>query len=72
MRRCSSSVHPKVERPQRRRYTTGRNQQLNFKATATTIERFYHLAETKRLPLCELLEDALDALEHRDKSKPAT
>jgi hypothetical protein len=66
-----SSAIPKVERP-RRRYTTGRNQQLNFKATAITIERFYRLAETKRLPLCELLEEALDALEHRDSSKPST
>ncbi len=64
-----SSVIPKVERS-RRRYTTGRNQQLNFKATATTIERFYRLAETKRLPLCELLENALDALEQRDTGKP--
>jgi hypothetical protein len=51
----------------RRRYTTGRNQQLNFKATAATIDRFYQLAEQKKLPLCELLEKALDALE---KEKP--
>ncbi|RYE67352.1 MAG: stability/partitioning determinant, partial [Oxalobacteraceae bacterium] len=28
----------------RRRYTTGRNQQLNVKATAATVERFYRLA----------------------------
>jgi hypothetical protein len=60
----------KVERP-RRRYTTGRNQQLNFKATPMTIDRFYRLAESKRLPLCELLEEALDALESRDGGKPS-
>jgi hypothetical protein len=57
----------KVVRP-RRRHTTGRNQQLNFKATAATVERFYRVADQKRLPLCELLEEALDALE---RSTPA-
>jgi hypothetical protein len=62
-----SAAKAKVVRA-RRRYTTGRNQQLNFKATAATIERFYQLAENKKLPLCELLEKALDALE---KEKPA-
>jgi hypothetical protein len=62
-----TSVKAKAARP-RRRYTTGRNQQLNFKATGATIERFYQLAEQKRLPLCELLEKALDALE-KDKSQ---
>ena len=64
-----STKIPTVDRP-RRRYTTGRNQQLNFKATATTIEKFYRLAESKKLPLCELLEEALDALEHRDSNNP--
>jgi hypothetical protein len=29
----------------RRTYTTGRNQQINFKATAATIERFYRIAD---------------------------
>ena len=47
----------------RRTYTTGRNQQINFKATAATVERFYRIADQKRLPLCELLEEALDALD---------
>ena len=49
----------------RRTYTTGRNQQLNFKATAATVERFYRFADQQRLPLCELLEQALDALERQ-------
>jgi hypothetical protein len=49
------------ERP-RRTYKTGRNQQINFKATAATIERFYRIADEKKLPLCETLELALDAL----------
>jgi hypothetical protein len=50
----------------RRTYTTGRNQQINFKATAATVDRFYRIADHKRLPLCELLEQALDALEHSE------
>lgn len=62
-----STKAAKIERP-RRRYTTGRNQQLNFKATAATIARFYQLADGKRLPLCELLEKALDALELHEKN----
>lgn len=51
----------------RRVHRTGRNQQLNFKATAETIERFYSMADKKRVPLCELLELALDALERSNK-----
>jgi len=51
-----------AKRP-RRTYTTGRNQQINFKATPATIERFYRIADEKNLPLCETLELALDALE---------
>jgi hypothetical protein len=53
-------------RRQPRRFTTGRNQQLNLKATPQTIERFYRLADEKRLTLCETLELALDALERGD------
>ena len=57
---------PAAAPPRKRRtYTTGRNQQLNFKATAATVERFYRFADQKRLPLCELLEQALDALERQ-------
>jgi hypothetical protein len=52
-------------RPPRRiaRHRTGRNQQFNIKATAQVIERFYKLADDRRVPLGELLEKALDALE---------
>lgn len=49
--------------PRRRRYTTGRNQQLNVKATAETVERFYRLADQQGVPLGELLDQALQALE---------
>jgi hypothetical protein len=54
---------PKEPRRKRRHYTTGRNQQLNFKASGETVERFYKIADERSVPLCELLEQALDALE---------
>lgn len=60
-------------RPPRRvvRHRTGRNQQFNIKATAQTIERFYKLADAQRVPLGELLEKALDALESSAGDGPA-
>src|ERR1700683_1644173 len=54
---------PKEPRRKRRLYTTGRNRQFNLKATAETVERFYKMADERRVPLCALLEQALDALE---------
>lgn len=53
----------KEPRRKRRVYTTGRNRQFNIKATAETVERFYKMADDRRVPLCELLEQALDALD---------
>lgn len=47
----------------RRRRTTGRNQQFNIKASQQTIDRFYAMADAANVPLGELLERALDALE---------
>lgn len=54
-----------IEQPlrPRRRYTTGRNQQINIKATPETIERLYRIADATKKPLGEILEKALDALE---------
>jgi len=52
---------------QQRRYTTGRNQQINIKATAETIEKFYRIADEQRVPLGEILERALTALEKDTK-----
>lgn len=46
-----------------RRYTTGRNRQINIKATDATIERLYRLADERGVPLGALLDQALDALE---------
>ena len=48
---------------QQRRYRTGRNQQLNIKATEQTINKFYRLADKENITLGELLERALDAFE---------
>lgn len=54
-----------------RRYTTGRNRQINIKATQETIDRLYRLADEKNMPLGELLEVALDALE-QSQGVPST
>lgn len=54
---------PQVRPRSNRRWKTGRNQQINIKATAQTIERFYKMADSKRVPHGELLEQALNALE---------
>jgi hypothetical protein len=57
-----------------RRYTTGRNRQINIKATAEAIERLYKIADARHAPLGEVLEMALDALERQDAQagKPST
>jgi hypothetical protein len=52
-----------ARRPSGRRYKTGRNQQINIKATPEVIERLYKLADERHVPLGELLEQALRALE---------
>jgi hypothetical protein len=56
-----NTASPSVK--QQRRYRTGRNQQLNIKATEQTISKFYRLADEQHITLAELLERALDALE---------
>jgi hypothetical protein len=48
---------------QQRRYRTGRNQQINVKATAETVAQFNRLADELGVPLGEVLERALKALE---------
>jgi hypothetical protein len=52
---------PKEPRRKRRLYTTRRTWQFNNKTTAETVERFYKMADERHVPLCELLEEALDA-----------
>jgi hypothetical protein len=56
-------VSQPVQRTQRR-FKTGRNQQINIKATAETIERIGRMADERQVPLGRLLEIALDALEN--------
>ena len=46
-----------------RRHTTGRNQQLNIKVTAETLKRFYAIADELELPLGEVFQRAVKALE---------
>jgi hypothetical protein len=60
---------PKEPRRKRRTYTTGRNRQFNIKASAATIERYYKMADERDVPLCALLELALDALDRAGASR---
>lgn len=48
---------------QQRRHRTGRNQQINIKATGETIDRMNRIADELGAPLGEVLERALEALE---------
>ncbi len=52
---------------QQRRYVTGRNQQINIKATGETIEKLQRIAEELGLPYGEVLAKALDALEKANR-----
>jgi hypothetical protein len=54
---------PATPRRKPRRYKTGRNQQLNIKATGETIERFLKAADAQNVPLGEMLKQALDVFE---------
>jgi hypothetical protein len=54
---------PAIQRRKPRRYKTGRNQQLNIKATSETIDRFLKAADAEMVPLGEMLKRALDVFE---------
>lgn len=45
-----------------RRHITGRNRQINIKATEDTITELYRIADELRLPLGAVLEQSLAAL----------
>lgn len=62
-RQAAKEVSAIAGKRQQRRHRTGRNQQLNIKATDQAIEKFYRLADKENVTLGELLERALDALE---------
>lgn len=50
---------------QPRRHVTGRNRQINIKATEETIEELYRIADAMNLPLGAVLEQALAALDRQ-------
>lgn len=58
---------PAAPARKQRRYTTGRNQQFNIKATGETIARANRMADERGVPLGVLLELALQALEEASK-----
>jgi transcription initiation factor TFIIIB Brf1 subunit/transcription initiation factor TFIIB len=62
----SAQVSPAPRRP--RRHITGRNRQINIKATEETIDTLYRIADELGLPLGAVLEQALVALENQAKS----
>jgi hypothetical protein len=72
-REPSSSPKKKPAERERRRYTTGRNVQLNIKVRSETLDRFYALADRQGWVLGETLERAVSALEKElggKRSKP--
>jgi hypothetical protein len=54
---------PQPEPPPRRGRRTGRNMQLNIKATQQTVNAFYRITDSQGWVLGETLERALEALE---------
>ena len=50
-------------RQAQRRHVTGRNRQINIKATEHTINQLYSIADRLNLPLGAVLELALNALD---------
>lgn len=69
--RASEAAAQRQSEPRKkgRRYTTGRNQQINIKATAATIDRLYQIADARHLPLGEILELAIAALDRPEPGK---
>ena len=63
-----SPTPPTPSKPTRRIYRTGRNVQLNIKASQSTIETFYRIADQQGWVLGETLERALEALDRSLKS----
>lgn len=66
------AASPPKSQPQVRqafRYTTGRNRQLNLRATDETIERFYRLSEELKMPLGAVFELAVEALINQRSGK---
>lgn len=60
--RSREPVQKPVKKPDRR-YRTGRNEQLNVKVTAKTLQTFYDITDSQGWVLGETLERALEALQ---------
>lgn len=63
---------PKQPRAPKRKpnyYRTGRDRQLNLKATDQTVERLHKLTAERKIPMGALLELALDALEANQRKE---
>src|SRR5437773_2322754 len=54
---------------ERRRYTTGRNIQLNIKVRSETLDAFYSIADAEKWVLGETLERAVAALQKELRAK---
>ncbi len=65
------AVPPAPAPRQPRRHTTGRNRQINIKATEETIATLYRIADDLGLPLGAVLEQALEALEDKRQAGKA-
>lgn len=63
----ASLAPPALAPRQPRRRTTGRNRQINIKATEETIAELYRVADELDLPLGAVLERALEALASKAK-----
>ena len=63
-----SSLSPALAGRQPRRHVTGRNGQINIKATEETISELYRIADDMGLPLGALLEQALAALDRERRT----
>jgi hypothetical protein len=61
---------PNEPRRKRRVHMTGRNRQFNIRASAETLDRFYKLADERKVTLCQLMELAVDALERAGDLHP--
>jgi len=62
---------PAAAPPRKRRvYRTGRNRNFSMKATNEAVERFYKMADERKVTLGALLELALDALDCMEQRAP--
>jgi hypothetical protein len=66
----SAAQKPPTPKREQRRYRTGRNVQLNVKASQETVDAFYAISDRKGWVLGETLEQALAALERQLLAAP--